>query len=336
MPPSEIPPTWPNLTVTGLGVAVAVALAAAGALDAGAAGAPPPHAPATNRIAKAAVSLCIARMLGRGRWGGERRGVLAPARAARGPGGRGREGASRDPEPLSEKAHDAIERRARLHDAERREIGNATDDVIAERGVGSERRPHPAADGQEHARLAARPCEDADDPIAVEMPVHGSGRSDLALGLEVEEVRGVLVLLRRDPELAPHARARAVAGDDHTRAELARVPAFAYAHADHAPALAQQPGHDGGLDGHARPALRARRARRPGREGAPPPPPPPPPSPGGGGPPPLPHPPRRGGAAPPPPPAGAPAGRFFPPKGGRDPQPLRRQVPQRRAGALGH
>src|SRR3989442_8296235 len=93
MPPSEMPPTWPNLTVTGLGVAVAVALAAAGALDAGAAGAPPPHAPATNRIAKAAVSLCIARMLGRGRWGGERRGVLAPASAARGPGGRGIDGA---------------------------------------------------------------------------------------------------------------------------------------------------------------------------------------------------------------------------------------------------
>src|SRR5207245_3817863 len=72
------------------------------------------------------------------------------------------------------------------------------------------------------------------------------------------EVRGVLVLLRRDPELAPHARARAVAADDHTRAELARVPAFAHAHAHHAPAFAQQPGHDGALDGHAGPALSAR------------------------------------------------------------------------------
>src|SRR3989442_670766 len=110
MPPSETPPTWPNLTVTGFGVAVAVALAAAGALDAGAVGAPPPHAPPTNGIAKAAASLCIlfpcrgaltrlgapapapcnppfsagenAAMLGAGRRGGERRGVLAPARAA--------------------------------------------------------------------------------------------------------------------------------------------------------------------------------------------------------------------------------------------------------------
>src|SRR5438132_3863210 len=347
MPPSEMPPTWPNLTVTGFSVAAAVALAA-GALDAVAVGGPPPHAPATNRIAKAAASLGIARVLGRGRGGGERRGVLAPARAARGPGGRGihgaregvriaekvalvdphrlrvrgleradrgrpalglirgerlvdggvvavergheklgeprragdgeahprraggirrvrrvaRKGASRDPEPLREKAHDAIEPRARLRDTEPREIGKATHDVIAERGVGSERRPHPAADGEERARLAARPCEDADDPLAVEMPVHGSRWSDLALGLEVEEIRGVLVLLLRDPELAPHARARAVAANDHTRAELARVPAFAHTHAHHPPAFAQQPGHDGALDGHAGPALGARGEHR--------------------------------------------------------------------------
>src|SRR5438132_8324071 len=267
MPPSEMPPTWPNLTVTGFSVAAAVALAAAGALDADVAGAPPPHAPVMSRIARAAASLCIARMLGRGRGSGERRGVLAPARATRGPGGGGidgaregvsiaekvalvdahrlrvggvqgtdrgrpalglirgerlvdggvvavergheklgeprragdgeahprraggirrvrrvaREGASRDPEPLREKAHDAIEPGARLRDTEPREIGKATHDVIAERGVGSERRPHPAANGEEDARLAARPREDADDPIAVEMPVHGSGPSDLAL-----------------------------------------------------------------------------------------------------------------------------------------------------------
>src|SRR5207244_8743811 len=347
MPPSEMPPTWPNLTVTGFSVAAAVALAAAGALDAGA-GAPPPHAPVMSRIARAAAILGIARMLGRGRGSGERRGVLAPARATRGPGGGGidgaregvriaekvalvdahrlrvggvqgtdrgrpalglirgerlvdggvvavergheklgeprragdgeahprraggirrvrrvaRKGASRDPEPLREKAHDAIEPRARLPDTEPREIGNATHDVIAERGVGSERRPPPAADGEDRARLAARPCEDADDPLAVEMPVHGSRWSDLALGLEVEEIRGVLVLLLRDPELAPHARARAVAANDHTRAELARVPAFAHTHAHHPPAFAQQPGHDGALDGHAGPALGARGEHR--------------------------------------------------------------------------
>src|SRR2546428_2731932 len=92
MPPSEIPPTWPNLTVTGFSVTAAVALAAAGALDADVAGAPPPHAPVMSRIARAAASLCIARMLGRGRGSGERRGVLAPARATRGPRGGGIDG----------------------------------------------------------------------------------------------------------------------------------------------------------------------------------------------------------------------------------------------------
>src|SRR5207253_1159560 len=150
MPPSEMPPTWPNLTVTGFSVAAAVALAAAGALDAGA-GAPPPHAPVMSRIARAAASLCIARMLGRGRGSGEPRrpgnGEAHPRRAG---GIRrvrrvAREGASRLPEPLREKAHDAIEPGARLRDAQRREIRKATHDVIAERGVGSERRPHPAA-----------------------------------------------------------------------------------------------------------------------------------------------------------------------------------------------
>src|SRR2546428_1228933 len=165
MPPSEIPPTWPNLTVTGFSVTAAVALAAAGALDAGVAGAPPPHAPVMSRIAKAAASLGIARMLGRGRGSGERRGILAPARTARGPGGRGIHG-TREGVRIAEKVALVDPHRLGVRGLERADRGRPALGLIrgerlvdggvvaVERGREELGEPRGPGDGEAHPRRA--------------------------------------------------------------------------------------------------------------------------------------------------------------------------------------